>query len=79
MVVSEGESYVKYKYICVYRPYKESIFKEMNNDNDLNFHLHGPNVWPASLLPVSSKNVERVNILGVVISESGRGLGVVNT
>ena len=23
---------------CVYRPYKESISKEMNNDNDLNFH-----------------------------------------
>ena len=25
---------------CVYRPYKESISKEMNNDNDLNLHLH---------------------------------------
>ena len=23
---------------CVYRPYKESISKEMNNDNDLNLH-----------------------------------------
>ena len=26
------------KFFCVYRPYKESISKEMNNDNDLNFH-----------------------------------------
>ena len=24
----------------VYRPYKESTSKEMNNDNDLNLHLH---------------------------------------
>ena len=23
---------------CVYRPYKEPISKEMNNDNDLNLH-----------------------------------------
>ena len=28
------------KFFCVYRPYKESISKEMNNDNDLNLHLH---------------------------------------
>ena len=26
------------KFFCVYRPYKESISKEMNNDNDLNLH-----------------------------------------
>ena len=30
----------KCKFFCVYRPYKESISKEMNNDNDLNLHLH---------------------------------------
>ena len=28
----------KCKFFCVYRPYKESISEEMNNDNDLNFH-----------------------------------------
>ena len=28
----------KCKFFCVYRPYKESITKEMNNDNDLNLH-----------------------------------------
>ena len=29
----------KCKFFCVYRPYKESISKEMNNDNnDLNLH-----------------------------------------
>ena len=26
------------KFFCVYRPYKESISKKMNNDNDLNLH-----------------------------------------
>ena len=26
------------KFFCVYKPYKESISKEMNNDNDLNLH-----------------------------------------
>ena len=30
----------KCKFFCVYRPYKESISEEMNNDNDLNLHLH---------------------------------------
>ena len=30
----------KCKFFFVYRPYKESISKEMNNDNDLNSHLH---------------------------------------
>ena len=30
----------KCKFFCVYRPYKESFSKEMNNDNDLNLHLH---------------------------------------
>ena len=25
---------------CVYKPYKESISKEVNNGNDLNLHLH---------------------------------------
>ena len=30
----------KCKFFCVYRPYKEPIFKEMNNDNHLNFYLH---------------------------------------
>ena len=30
----------KCKFFCVYRLYKESISKEMNNDNDLNLHLH---------------------------------------
>ena len=29
----------KCKFFCVYRPYKESVSKEMNND-DLNLHLH---------------------------------------
>ena len=28
----------KCKFFCVYRPYKKSISKEMNNDNDLNLH-----------------------------------------
>ena len=26
------------KFFCVYRPYKDPISKEMNNDNDLNLH-----------------------------------------
>ena len=30
----------KCKFFCVYRPYKEQISKEMNNDNNLNLHLH---------------------------------------
>ena len=30
----------KFKFFCVYRPYKETISKEMNNDNHLNLHLH---------------------------------------
>ena len=30
----------KCKFFCVYRPYKEPISKEMNNDNHLNLHLH---------------------------------------
>ena len=35
----------KCKFFCVYRPYKESISKEMNNDN-LNLHLHDQmSVW----------------------------------
>ena len=25
---------------CIYRPHKESISKEGNNDNDLSLHLH---------------------------------------
>ena len=28
----------KCKFFCVYKPYKVSISKEMNNDNDLNLH-----------------------------------------
>ena len=28
------------QFFCVYRPYKEPISKEMNNDNNLNLHLH---------------------------------------
>ena len=36
-------------FFCVYRPYKESISKEMNND-DLNLHLHDQIVGLASLL-----------------------------
>ena len=27
-------------FFCVYRPYKEPIYKEMENDNHLNLHLH---------------------------------------
>ena len=27
-------------FFCVYKPYKESISKKMNNDNDLNLHLN---------------------------------------
>ena len=30
----------KCKFFCVYRPYKEPISKEMNNDNHLNLHLY---------------------------------------
>ena len=30
----------KCKFFSVYRPYKESISKEMNKDRDLNLHLH---------------------------------------
>ena len=26
--------------VFIYRPYKESISKEMNNDDDLNLHLY---------------------------------------
>ena len=28
------------KFFCVYKPYKESISKEMNANNNLNLHLH---------------------------------------
>ena len=38
------------KFFCVYRPYKESISKEMNNDNDLNLHSMTESVELASLL-----------------------------
>ena len=30
----------KCKFFCVYRPYKELISEEMNNDNHLNLHLY---------------------------------------
>ena len=30
----------KCKVFCVYTPYKESISKEMNKNNNLNLHLH---------------------------------------
>ena len=30
----------KCKFFCVYKPYKESVSKEMNNDSDLNLQLH---------------------------------------
>ena len=30
----------KCKFFCLYRRYKELIPKEINNDNDLNLHLH---------------------------------------
>ena len=40
----------KCKFFCVYRPYKESVSKEMNNDNNLNLHLHDQIVGLASLL-----------------------------
>ena len=30
----------KCKFFCVYRPYKEPNSTGMNNDNDLNLHLH---------------------------------------
>ena len=30
----------KCKFFCFYRPYKEPISEEMNNDNHLNLHLH---------------------------------------
>ena len=30
----------KCKFFCVYRPYKEPISEEMNNDNHLNLHFH---------------------------------------
>ena len=40
----------KCKFFCVYRPYKESISKEMNND-DLNLHLHDQmSGWPCHWL-----------------------------
>ena len=38
------------KFLCVCRPYKEAISKEINNDNDLNLHLHDQIVMLASLL-----------------------------
>ena len=37
-------------FFCVYRPYKESISKEMNNDNALNLHLHDQMMGLASVL-----------------------------
>ena len=52
----------KCKFSCVYshyRPYKESISKEMNNDNDLNLNLHDQNVGLASLLGKTHKKFER--------------------
>ena len=33
-----GRANCKCKFFCVYRPYTESIAKEMNIDNDLNLH-----------------------------------------
>ena len=37
----------KCKFFCVYRPYKEPISKEMNNNNHLNLHLHEQmSGWP---------------------------------
>ncbi len=38
------------KYFCVNRPRKQSISKEMNNDNDLKFALHDQIVGLASPL-----------------------------
>ena len=31
---------MQYKFFCVCRPHKDSISEEMNNDSDLNLHLH---------------------------------------
>ena len=34
----QASAFMLCKFFCVYRPYKESISTEMNNDNDLNLH-----------------------------------------
>ena len=50
----------------VYRPYKESISKEMNNDNDSNLHLHDQmSGWLRHLLSCSMYLVERPTCLNV--------------
>ena len=61
----------KCKFFIVYRPYKESIPKKMNNDNDLNMHLHDQIVKLASLLGKGLSMIETSNS-AYNIQDSGR-------
>ena len=55
----------KCKFFCVYRRYKERIFKEMNNDNHLNLHLHDQMLgW----LRHCSRSVALVWRLGILVT-----------
>ena len=55
----------KYKFFCVYRPYKEPISKEINNDNHLNLHLHDQ---MSGWLRYCSRSVALVWRLGILVT-----------
>ena len=49
--------------LCVYRPYKESISKEMN-DGDSNLHIALPNCW-AGFATATASNTMRCTKKGL--------------
>ena len=53
------------KFFCVYRPYKEPISKEINNDNHLNLHLHDQ---MSDWLRYCSRSVALVWRLGILVT-----------
>ena len=55
----------KCKFFCVYRPHKEPISKEMNNDNHLNLHLHDQ---MSGWLRYCSRSVALVWRLGILVT-----------
>ena len=55
----------KCKFFCVYRPYKGPISKEMNNDNDLNLHLHDQ---MSGCLRYCSRSVALVWRFGILVT-----------
>ena len=55
----------KCKFFCVYRSYKEPIFKEINNDNHLNLHLHDQ---MSGWLRYCSRSVALVWQLGILVT-----------